>query len=91
MSSCIEIFSGYIHDAVLLWAYGVNRTMRKGFPPDHHLEVIKSILGFKFEGVTGTVSVDSQGDRMNDYDVTIAQNGRVSWWLCASNNLKNVK
>ena len=60
-----------------MWAYGVNRTMEKGLPPDHPLEVIESILGFSFEGITGTVPVDSNGDRMNDYDVSMTQNGKV--------------
>ena len=65
-----------------MWAYGVNRTLEKGFPPDHHLEVINSILGFVFEGITGTVSLDNVGDRMNDFDVTMTQNGQVSWYTC---------
>ena len=61
-----------------MWAYGVNRTLEKGLPPDHHLEVINSILGFEFEGITGTVAMDSRGDRITEFDVRVIQNGKVS-------------
>ena len=72
------MLSGYLHDAVLMWAYAVNRTLERGFPPDHGREVIKSILGFSFEGITGSLLIDNNGDRMNDMDILITQNGKVS-------------
>ena len=62
---------------MLIWAHGVNRTMEKGLAPDDHLEVIKNVLGFSFEGISGTVSIDRHGDRMSNYDVIISQNGKV--------------
>ncbi len=52
-----------IHDAVLQWAYGVNKTLEQGFPPDHGLRVTQNIFNLRFEGITGTVSIDDHGDR----------------------------
>ena len=44
-----------IYDAVLLWAYGVNKTLQQGGAPDDGLHVTQNILNFTFNGITGPV------------------------------------
>ena len=62
------VFVGNIHDAVLQWAYGVNRTLQQGYGPDNGFQVTKNILNYEFEGISGsgTVVVNEVGDRMAD-------------------------
>ncbi len=62
----LEVVSGYVHDAVLQWAYGVNRTVHQGFPPDDGFKVTKNIINMTFEGITGTVTINDVGDRKTD-------------------------
>ena len=38
---------GYIHDAVLMWAYGVNKTLDKGATLDDGAEVANNIFNSK--------------------------------------------
>ena len=38
--------TGYAHDAILAWAYGVNRTLEKGGEPDDGETVAKNIFNF---------------------------------------------
>ncbi len=55
-----------MHDAVLQWAYGVNKTLEQGYQPDDGERVTQNILNLQFEGITGTVSIDGHGDRLVD-------------------------
>ena len=59
--------AGYIHDAVLQWAHGVNRTLEQGFPPDDGIRVTQNIFNLTFDGVTGKVVIDGSGNRLSDY------------------------
>ena len=42
-----------IHDAVLMWAYGVNRTLEQGGAPDDGEAVVKNIFNLSFTGAGG--------------------------------------
>ncbi len=59
-------FSAFVHDAVLQWAYGVNKSMEQGYPPDDGFRVTQNIFNMEFEGATGTVVIDQYGDRWLD-------------------------
>ena len=50
-----HIFTGLIHDSVLMWAYGVNRTLERGGAPDDGERIANNIFNFSFHGVTGNV------------------------------------
>ena len=58
--------SGYIHDAVLLWAYGVNKTLEHGHSPDDGLKFTENVFNMTFEGITGKVFINEKGDGGND-------------------------
>ncbi len=60
--------SGFIHDAVLQWAYGVNRTIEQGFPPDDGFMVTQNIINRTFQGITGSVVIDRNGDRIQNLE-----------------------
>ena len=48
-------FQGFIHDAVLIWAYGVNRTIERGGAPDDGAGISNNSFNTNFDGVTGMV------------------------------------
>ena len=59
-------FAGHVHDAVLLWAYGVNKTVEQGYAPDDGFRVTSNIFNMVFDGISGKVAIDSVGDRKLD-------------------------
>ena len=62
------IFSlAFIHDAVLQWAYGVNKTVEQGYSPDDGFRITQNILNLQFEGMTGPVVIDEIGNRRPDF------------------------
>ena len=58
--------AGYLHDAVLQWAYGVNKTIEQGYPPDDGFRITQNIINMTYEGITGTVKINHLGDRNPD-------------------------
>ncbi len=63
---CWVNFTGFVNDAVLQWAYGVNKTLEQGHPPNDGFKVTQNIFNMTFVGITGTVTIDSVGDRWPD-------------------------
>ena len=57
---------GLLYDAVLLWAYGVNKTLEQGYPPDDGTIVTKNIINTTFQGITGKIKLNEVGDRFPD-------------------------
>ena len=55
-----------VHDAVLQWAYGVNKSLTQGLPPDDGYQITQNIFNSTFEGITGTVTINNVGDRLMD-------------------------
>ena len=55
-------FPAFIHDSVLQWAYGVNRTLEQGLAPDDGYAITNNIFGLVFQGMEGTVSINEVGD-----------------------------
>ena len=47
-----------------MWAYGVNKTLEQGKYPDNGIDVTQNIMGLRFEGITGGVAVNENGDRI---------------------------
>ena len=56
-----------VHDAVLMWAYGVNKTLEEGGAPDDGYAIANNIFNMSFQGITGTVFINENGDRIPDY------------------------
>ena len=76
--SLTSLTAGQIHDSILLWAYGVNRTLQQGFSPDDGAKIFQNVINLTFEGITGSVTIDENGDRKSNYIVQMVQNGTVS-------------
>ncbi len=60
------MIAGMIHDSMLQWAYGVNKTLEQGYPPDDGFKITQNIINMTFEGMTGTVVINEFGDRSTD-------------------------
>ena len=45
------------HDAILTWAYGVNRTLERGGEPDNGETVANNIFNSAFTGIAGEVTL----------------------------------
>lgn len=85
--------TGMVHDAVLAWAYGVNKTLEQGYPPNDGLRVTQNIFNLTFEGITGTVAINEKGDRKPNYKVEMVQNGRMVTlmeWIAVEERMKKV-
>ena len=53
-----------MHDAVLSWAYGANKTLAQGFPANDGFKVTGNIINQVLEGITGKVIINANGDRL---------------------------
>lgn len=51
---------------MLLWAYGVNKTLEQGGAVDDGYAITDNIFGMSFEGMSGVVTIDNVGDRKLD-------------------------
>ena len=74
----MEYIAGLTHDAVLLWAHGVNKTIEQGYAPNDGLRVTRNIINSTTQGVTGNIVIDENGDRLRDFKVS---NFQVFWWF----------
>ena len=67
----MNTFVGAFHDAVLLYAFALNETINNGTgnASRNGREVTKRMWNRQFHGVTGSVSIDDNGDRNADYSL----------------------
>lgn len=63
MSTYVTAF----HEAVLVYAVGLNDTLAEGHSAINGTMITKKIWNRTFNGIAGKVSVDSNGDRLVDY------------------------
>jgi hypothetical protein len=57
----------FIHDAVLTWAYAVNKTVEQGYAPDDGMRIIRNTFNLQFEGITGSMIFDENGNVRVNY------------------------
>nr|XP_006819914.1 PREDICTED: atrial natriuretic peptide receptor 1-like [Saccoglossus kowalevskii] len=62
-----NLFSPYLHDATLLYAIALNKSLEQGNDPRDGEAWFENVKGLKFEGMSGTVIMDENGDREPDY------------------------
>ena len=77
-----------MHDAVLVWAYAMNKTLEEGYSAEDGFRVSQNMFNLTFQGITGRVSLNSVGDRFPNYEVDIIQNGslvKIFEWLAGTN------
>ena len=56
---------------MLLWAYGVNKTIEQGYAPNDGLMVTQNIINSTTQGVTGNIVIDENGERLRDFKVSM--------------------
>lgn len=65
----VSTFVTAFYDAVLLYALALNETLSSGGNQSDGFALTKRMWNRKFEGITGEVNVDSNGDRITDYSL----------------------
>ncbi|XP_076448288.1 atrial natriuretic peptide receptor 1-like [Babylonia areolata] len=65
----VNSFVGAFHDAVMLYALALNESLEAGVPVSNGSEITRRMWNRTFEGITGTVSIDANGDRNADYSL----------------------
>ncbi|XP_071083341.1 atrial natriuretic peptide receptor 1-like isoform X2 [Haliotis cracherodii] len=65
----VNSFVGAFHDAVILYALALNETLAANISITNGTEITKRMWNRTFEGITGTVSIDQNGDRNADYSL----------------------
>ncbi|CAD6186274.1 unnamed protein product [Caenorhabditis auriculariae] len=88
-------FISAFYDAVLLYAIALNETIADGLDPRNGHNITSRMWGRTFVGITGNVSIDTNGDRYSDYSLLDLdpQQGKfveVAYYSGASNQLKQV-
>jgi len=88
-------FISAFYDAVLLYAIALNETISEGLDPRNGRNITSKMWNRTFTGITGNVSIDSNGDRYSDYsllDLDPLQDKfvEVAYYSGASNELKQM-
>ncbi|PVD36154.1 hypothetical protein C0Q70_03127 [Pomacea canaliculata] len=65
----VNSFVGAFHDAVLLYALALNETLAANGSVSDGAAITKRMWNRTFEGITGNVSIDANGDRNADYSL----------------------
>ncbi|PVD36191.1 hypothetical protein C0Q70_03166, partial [Pomacea canaliculata] len=65
----VNNFVGAFHDAVILYALALNETLEAGGTVKDGVEITRRMWNRTFQGITGTVSIDENGDRNADYSL----------------------
>ncbi|KAK3585417.1 hypothetical protein CHS0354_020134 [Potamilus streckersoni] len=65
----VNFFVGAFYDAVLLYGMVLNETLEEGLDPHDGYNFTRRAWNRVFEGVTGTVIIDNNGDRETTYSV----------------------
>ncbi|XP_077865379.1 atrial natriuretic peptide receptor 1-like [Saccoglossus kowalevskii] len=77
----VNSFVGAFHDAVILYALALNETLEEGGTPRDGHTITYKMWGRTFEGISGDVRIDENGDRDADYsllEMTDIENGTFS-------------
>ncbi|XP_052826119.1 atrial natriuretic peptide receptor 1 [Octopus bimaculoides] len=65
----VNSFVGAFHDAVILYALAINETLAANESISNGTAITRRMWNRTFEGITGTVSIDENGDRSADYSL----------------------
>ncbi|XP_071116502.1 atrial natriuretic peptide receptor 1-like [Haliotis cracherodii] len=65
----VNSFVGAFHDAVILYALALNETLEANGSISDGVAITRRMWNRTFEGITGTVSIDDNGDRNADYSL----------------------
>ncbi|KAL9987194.1 hypothetical protein ACROYT_G001458 [Oculina patagonica] len=72
-------FSAYLHDAIQLYAVGLNRSLSRGGKKTDGLSIISNIsnAGVLFKGISGEVAINREGNRVPVFVFSNRQHGRL--------------
>ncbi|XP_069792507.1 atrial natriuretic peptide receptor 1-like [Narcine bancroftii] len=74
----MNYIAGSFHDGIMLYAHALNETLAGGGTTRDTVAITKQMWNRTFQGVTGFLKMDGNGDRENDYslwDMTDAESG----------------
>ncbi|XP_075467984.1 guanylate cyclase 2G-like isoform X2 [Ascaphus truei] len=74
----VSPYSGYLHDAILLYALGLKEMLKQGKNVSDGRSLVQSLKSYnntQLMGITGLLSIDDNGERFIDYSVYDLQNG----------------
>ncbi|KAL8202659.1 UNVERIFIED_CONTAM: hypothetical protein K2H54_020991, partial [Gekko kuhli] len=63
------LVAGCFHDGLLLYLRALNETLREGGTKRDTSRILEKMKALKIQGVTGTVSINSNNDREMDFDL----------------------
>ncbi|XP_065051020.1 atrial natriuretic peptide receptor 1-like [Rhopilema esculentum] len=72
----VELYASLIHDAVYLYAYGLNSSLAQGIDSRNGTAIMQNIFGRQFYGASGLVIIDSVGDRAAALQLKNIQKGK---------------
>ncbi|EDO28801.1 predicted protein [Nematostella vectensis] len=70
----VDVYAGFLHDAVLLYALALNSTLAAGGNITDGRTVARHMMNRSFVGVTGEVFIDENGDRTVAFQLRNHQN-----------------
>lgn len=65
----VNAFVTAFHEAVLLYSLALNETLEAGYTAANGSIIIQKMWNRTFEGITGKVTIDENGDRDADYSI----------------------
>ncbi|GIX97921.1 receptor-type guanylate cyclase gcy-28 [Caerostris darwini] len=65
----VNTFVTAFHEAVLLYSIALNETLAEGYTVSNGSIIIQKMWNRTFEGITGKVTIDENGDRDADYSI----------------------
>ncbi|GIY98586.1 atrial natriuretic peptide receptor 1 [Caerostris extrusa] len=69
ISQNVNTFVTAFHEAVLLYSIALNETLAEGYTVSNGSIIIQKMWNRTFEGITGKVTIDENGDRDADYSI----------------------
>ncbi|XP_068752048.1 atrial natriuretic peptide receptor 1-like [Montipora capricornis] len=86
-----NLYASYLHDAIILYALALNETLNENGNIPSGKNISKTMIGTQFEGASGTVLINENGDRVADYRLQSIMSGnkvRIVNFFGTSNRLE---
>ncbi|XP_015754056.1 PREDICTED: atrial natriuretic peptide receptor 1-like [Acropora digitifera] len=73
----VDSYAGFLHDAVVLYALAVHDALQNGENFTDGQTFLKYLTNRSFEGISGSIYIDSHGDRSLSLQLKNFQNGKM--------------
>ncbi|XP_070760794.1 atrial natriuretic peptide receptor 3 isoform X1 [Enoplosus armatus] len=81
----VNMFVEGFHDAVLLYAIALHEAMKNGYSKKNGTEITSHMWNRTFEGISGQVSMDVNGDRNGDFSLMAMTNVEAGTYEVVAN------